>query len=60
MIVNELPAQILPLFTDTEGRAFTDTVTVFGADTQPAPLLPVMVYVVFTVGDTTGVPEEKV
>jgi hypothetical protein len=43
-MVNELPAQMLPLLTVTVGKLFTDTllITVFDAG-QPCELLPVTV-----------------
>jgi hypothetical protein len=40
-MVKTFPAQMLPLFTTTEGSALTATCAMAGeADTQPAVLLP--------------------
>jgi hypothetical protein len=42
-MVNALPAQTLPLFTDTTGNVFTVTLAIAGADWQPLMLVPVTV-----------------
>jgi hypothetical protein len=51
-IVNDLPAQIEPLFTETTGLAFTETE--FTADAEhPVVEVATTEYVVFVVGETT-------
>jgi hypothetical protein len=60
-MVNELPVQMLPLFTDTVGVIFTVTLlTAVFPDTQPWALVPVTLYVVLTNGDTIADPLEYV
>ena len=61
IIVNDCPAQIIPLFTEIEGKGLTETLLIAGeAETQPNELVPVTEYVVFAVGDTMEEPLEKV
>jgi hypothetical protein len=55
-IVNELPAQIEPLFAETIGEAFITTEDVTGELTQPGEVDPNTVYVVLAVGVTTADP----
>ena len=60
-MVNELPVQILPLFTDTVGVIYTVTLlTAVLLDTQPWALVPVTLYDVLTNGDTIADPLEYV
>jgi hypothetical protein len=60
-MVNELPVQILPLFTDTVGVIYTVTLlTAVLLDTQPWALVPVTLYDVLTKGDTIADPLEYV
>src|SRR6185312_5202693 len=60
-MVNELPEQIVPLFTVMVGVALTvTTLTAVSAPMQPKALVPVTLYEVVVVGDTTEVPLEKV
>src|SRR6185503_15968520 len=61
VIVKELPLQIVPLFTVIVGVALTVTkLTAVSAPMQPKALVPVTLYEVVVVGDTTEVPLEKV
>lgn len=59
VMVNTLPSQIVPLFTEITGNGITDTVTttVLLAE-QPSALAPVIEYDVSEVGDTMFVPPE--
>jgi hypothetical protein len=43
IMVKELPAQMLPLLTDTTGNTCTVTLAIAGADWQPLMLVPVTV-----------------
>jgi hypothetical protein len=43
IMVKELPAQMLPLLTDTTGNMCTVTLAIAGADWQPLMLVPVTV-----------------
>ena len=59
-MVNELPSQIEPLFTDTIGLAFTVTELTANELTQPAVFVPVTEYEAVAVGETTDKPPETV
>lgn len=60
-MVNVCPWQIEPLFAVIGDAVITDTLATAGeAATHPAALVPVTKYMLFTVGVTTGEPEEYV
>jgi hypothetical protein len=57
MIVNDFPEQMLPLFTEMAGTAFTVTLdTAVLDETQPCALVPVTEYAVVEEGVTVKVP----
>jgi hypothetical protein len=56
--VNEPPAQMEPLFTETIGSAITDALAMAGAEIHPCAFIPFTVYELFTVGITVLEPLE--